>query len=57
MQNYNKIYSAADIIAGDKPSQTLGLVWKNFLPGSKVLDLGCGLGSDNHGVVRIIAQK
>ncbi len=57
MQNYNKIYSAADIIAGDKPSQTLGLVWKNFLPGSKVLDLGCGLGSDKHGVVRIIAQK
>ncbi len=46
MPDYNKIYSAGGIAADNKPSQILSLVWKNFLPGSKVLDLGCGQGSD-----------
>ncbi len=30
-----------------KPSQTLSLIWKNFLANSKILDLGCGQGDDS----------
>jgi tellurite methyltransferase len=31
----------------DKPSQTISLIWKNFLSGGSILDLGCGRGSDS----------
>lgn len=47
MQNYNKIYSASKIFDGAKPSQILSLTWRNFLPSSKILDLGCGQGIDS----------
>jgi 2-polyprenyl-3-methyl-5-hydroxy-6-metoxy-1,4-benzoquinol methylase len=46
MEKYNKIYSSSNISEDIKPSQILNLIWKSFLPGSKVLDLGCGQGSD-----------
>ena len=45
--DYNKIYSASKTFPGAKPSQILSLVWKNFLPDSKILDLGCGQGVDS----------
>lgn len=44
--DYNKIYFASKTFAGAKPSQILSLVWKNFSPDSKILDLGCGQGID-----------
>lgn len=47
MPNYNKIYSTSKIFDGTKPSQILSLVWRNFLPNSKILDLGCGQGIDS----------
>ena len=47
MANYNKIYSTSDIIDDIKPSHTLSLIWKDFLPNSKILDLGCGQGIDS----------
>ena len=31
----------------DKPSQTINLIWKNFLLGGFILDLGCGQGRDS----------
>lgn len=31
----------------EKPSQTINLIWKNFLSGGSVLDLGCGRGHDS----------
>ena len=45
--DYNKIYSVSKTFAGAKPSQILSLVWKNFSPDSKILDLGCGQGVDS----------
>jgi len=47
MQNYNEIYSTSNTLDGIKPSQILSLIWKNFLPNSKILDLGCGQGIDS----------
>ncbi len=47
MKKYNKIYSSSNISREIKPSQILSLVWKNFLPGSQILDLGCGQGADS----------
>jgi len=47
MEKYNKIYSSSNVSEEIKPSQILSLVWKNFLPNSLVLDLGCGQGSDS----------
>lgn len=47
MTNYNKIYSTADILDNIEPSHTVSLIWKNFLPNSKILDLGCGQGTDS----------
>ena len=47
MQNYNEIYSTSNTLYGIKPSQILSLIWKNFLPNSKILDLGCGQGIDS----------
>ncbi len=47
MPNYNKIYSTFNVGEEIKPSQILNLIWKNFLPGSAVLDLGCGQGVDS----------
>ena len=44
MENYNRIYSSSDIQEDFKPSQSLSQIWHNFLPGSSVLDLGCGQG-------------
>jgi tellurite methyltransferase len=46
MQNYDKIYSQSNISGEIKPSQILGLIWKNFTKDGNVLDLGCGQGSD-----------
>lgn len=31
----------------DKPSQTINLIWKNFLSDGSILDLGCGQGRDS----------
>lgn len=31
----------------EKPSQTISLIWQNFLTGGTVLDLGCGRGHDS----------
>jgi tellurite methyltransferase len=47
MEKYNKIYSSSNVSEDIKPSQILSLIWKNFLPGSKIIDLGCGQGSDS----------
>jgi len=47
MEKYNKIYSSSDVSEDIKPSQILNLIWKNFLPNSKILDLGCGRGGDS----------
>jgi tellurite methyltransferase len=47
MEKYNKIYAASNIGEDIKPSQILNLIWKNFLPNSKILDLGCGQGGDS----------
>ncbi len=47
MEKYNKIYSSSNFSEDIRPSQILNLIWKNFLPGSKILDLGCGQGSDS----------
>lgn len=47
MEKYNKIYSSSNVSEEIKPSQILNLVWKNFLPSSHILDLGCGQGVDS----------
>ncbi len=47
MEKYNKIYSSSNVSEDVKPSQILSLIWKNFLPSSKILDLGCGQGIDS----------
>jgi len=47
MEKYNKIYSSSNVSEDIKPSQILSLIWKNFLPNSKILDLGCGQGIDS----------
>src|SRR5574344_217225 len=47
MEKYNKIYSSSNVSEDIKPSQTISLVWKNFLSGGSVLDLGCGQGYDS----------
>jgi tellurite methyltransferase len=47
MEKYNKIYSSSNASEDIKPSQILSLIWKNFLPNSKILDLGCGQGDDS----------
>jgi len=47
MEKYNKIYSSSNISEDIKPSQILSLIWKNFLPDSQILDLGCGQGVDS----------
>lgn len=47
MEKYNKIYSSSNVSEEIKPSQILNLVWKAFLSGSKILDLGCGQGGDS----------
>ncbi|MBA4319850.1 MAG: hypothetical protein C0412_15740 [Flavobacterium sp.] len=47
MEKYNKIYSSSNVSEDVKPSQILSLIWKNFLPDSQVLDLGCGQGADS----------
>lgn len=47
MEKYNKIYSSFDASGKINPSQILNLIWKNFLPDNKILDLGCGQGSDS----------
>ena len=47
MEKYNKIYSSSSVSEDIKPSQILSLIWKNFLPNSKILDLGCGQGCDS----------
>lgn len=46
MEKYNKIYSA-NPDREIKLSQTLNLIWKKFLPNSRILDLGCGQGGDS----------
>ena len=45
--DYNKIYSVTGTLEDIKPSQILSLIWKNFLPNSKIIDLGCGQGIDS----------
>ncbi len=47
MEKYNKIYSSSNVSEEIKPSQILNLVWKNFLPNTGILDLGCGQGGDS----------
>jgi len=47
MEKYNKIYSSSNVGEDIKPSQILSLIWKSFLPNSKILDLGCGQGIDS----------
>jgi len=47
MEKYNKIYSSSNVSEDIKPSQILSLIWKNFLPNNKILDLGCGQGGDS----------
>ncbi|MFA5131455.1 MAG: methyltransferase domain-containing protein [Patescibacteria group bacterium] len=47
MEKYNKIYLSSGIESDTKPSQILSLVWKSFLPNSKIIDLGCGQGIDS----------
>lgn len=47
MNNYDKIYLNSDISKNITPSQTINLIWKNFLPGGSILDLGCGQGHDS----------
>ncbi|HPY99296.1 MAG TPA: methyltransferase domain-containing protein [bacterium] len=47
MEKYNKIYSSSNVSEDIKPSQILSLIWRNFLPNSKILDLGCGQGTDS----------
>ncbi|MFA5000431.1 MAG: methyltransferase domain-containing protein [Patescibacteria group bacterium] len=47
MEKYNKIYSSSNVSEDIKPSQILSLIWKNFLPNRKILDLGCGQGIDS----------
>ena len=47
MEKYNKIYSSSNVSEDNKPSQTINLIWKNFLTGGTVLDLGCGQGHDS----------
>lgn len=47
MKKYNKIYSSSNVSEDIKPSQTIRLIWKNFLLGSSILDLGCGQGGDS----------
>ncbi len=47
MEKYNKIYSSSNVSEDIKPSQILSLIWRNFLPSSKIIDLGCGQGIDS----------
>ncbi len=47
MEKYNKIYSSSNVSEDIKPSQTINLIWKNFLPGGSIIDLGCGQGHDS----------
>ena len=47
MEKYNKIYSSSNVSEDVKPSQIISLIWKNFLSGGSVLDLGCGQGRDS----------
>lgn len=47
MEKYNKIYSSSNVSEDIKPSQTINLIWKNFLLGGFILDLGCGQGRDS----------
>ncbi len=47
MEKYNIIYLSSEIESDTKPSQILSLIWKDFLPNSKILDLGCGQGIDS----------
>jgi len=47
MEKYNKIYSSSNVSEDIKPSQTISLIWKNFLSGGSILDLGCGQGRDS----------
>lgn len=47
MEKYNKIYSSSNVSEDIKPSQILGLIWRNFLSDSKILDIGCGQGGDS----------
>ena len=47
MEKYNKIYSSSNVSEDIKPSQTISLIWKNFLSGGLILDLGCGQGRDS----------
>ena len=47
MEKYNKIYSSSNVSEDIKPSQPINLIWKNFLSGGSILDLGCGQGRDS----------
>ena len=47
MEKYNKIYSSSNVSEDIKPSQIISLIWRNFLSGGSVLDLGCGQGQDS----------
>lgn len=47
VKKYNKIYSSSKMNKKIEPSQILSLIWKNFLPNSKIIDLGCGQGGDS----------
>jgi SAM-dependent methyltransferase len=47
MKKDNQTKSPINVGEDLKPSQTLSIVWKSFLPKSKILDLGCGAGVDS----------
>jgi tellurite methyltransferase len=47
MEKYNKIYSSSNVSEDIKPSQTISLIWDNFISSGSILDLGCGRGRDS----------